>query len=181
MWCACMYGSQWVMRMPFFCKRNGTAWWVCVRVCVCLCVYVCVYERESVIVCVCLYVCLVMSVFAHFCGDAHVSKKRGCRSLLANTQAWCGYAAKCIQIPLYCIVLFLVRAFCVIFAWDLRQICAHFRWRQMMCERSHCKHTHTSVCDIISTLLYFVQLLCYFIFYATADLIWLFSHSLWKI
>ena len=39
--------------------------------------------------------------FFVFCGDAHVSKKRGCRSLLPNTYAWCGNVAKCIQIPHY--------------------------------------------------------------------------------
>ena len=51
------------------------------------------------------------------------SKKRDGRSLLPNTQAWCGYAGKCIQIPLYRTVTLLERAFlvqiCVRFASDL--------------------------------------------------------------
>ena len=56
----------------------------------------------------------------------YLQDTRDGRSLLPKTQAWCGFAAKCIQISLYCIVIFLVRAFlrqiCVRFDSDLRQI-----------------------------------------------------------
>ena len=42
--------------------------------------------------------------------------------ILPNAQAWYGFPAKCIQIPLYRTVIFLVRAYAHILDSDLREI-----------------------------------------------------------
>ena len=47
-------------------------------------------------------------------------------TFMPNTYAWCGNVAKCIQIPLYRTVIFLVRAYAHILDSDLREIWFRF-------------------------------------------------------